>query len=51
MGFKIAEAVYAAVPSGYNPVDAIVSETPDSSKWENGRAASSGQDVQEGAYP
>ena len=39
-GFKIAEAVYAAVPDGYTPVDAIVSDTPDASKWENGKAAS-----------
>ena len=46
VGFKIAEAVYAAVPDGYVPVDSIVSDTPDSSKWENGKAANS---VSEGA--
>lgn len=37
VGFKIAEAVYAAVPSGYTPVYAIISDTPDASKWENGK--------------
>ena len=39
-GFKIAEAVYASVPDGYTPVEAIVSDTPDTSVWENGKAAS-----------
>ena len=41
VGFKIAEAVYAAVPDGYTPVEAIVSDTPDPSVWENGQAAAS----------
>ncbi len=48
-GFKIAEAVYAAVPDGYVPVEAIVSDTPDESKWENGKAATSGEGNGEGA--
>lgn len=43
-GFKIAEAVYAAVPDGYTPVEAIVSDTPDSSVWENGKAADDDDD-------
>ena len=43
-GFKIAEAVYAAVPDGYVPVEAIISDTPDESKWENGKAATQGED-------
>lgn len=38
-GFKIAEAVYAAVPDGYTPVESIVSDTPDTDKWENGKKA------------
>ncbi len=38
-GFKIAEAVYAAVPDGYDPTASIVSETPDATKWQNGQAA------------
>ena len=37
-GFKIAEAVYAAVPDGYTPVESIVSDVPDTDKWENGKA-------------
>ena len=47
-GFKIAEAVYAAVPDGYVPVEAIISDTPDESKWENGKAATSGEGNGEG---
>lgn len=38
-GFKIAEAVYAAVPDGYTPVESIVSDVPDTDKWENGKKA------------
>lgn len=39
-GFKIAEAVYAAVPDGYTPVESIVPDVPDTEKWENGKKAS-----------
>lgn len=53
-GFKIAEAVYAAVPDGYTPVESIVSDTPDTDKWENGKKAADpvddkGKEQQEGA--
>lgn len=39
-GFKIAEAVYAAVPDGYTPVDSIVSDIPDTDKWATGKKSS-----------
>jgi hypothetical protein len=43
-GFKIAEAVYAAVPDGYTPVESIVSDVPDTNKWENGKKATQSVD-------
>lgn len=40
-GFKIAEAVYASVPDGYDPSAAIASGDAElGDKWENGKAAS-----------
>lgn len=56
VGFKIAEAVFAAVPDGYDPSAAVITgDGVDSDKWENGKAASSGakasafQEEEEGA--
>lgn len=40
-GFKIQEAVFAAVPDGYDPSAAISSGEIDSGKWTNGSAAAS----------
>lgn len=48
-GFKIAEAVYAAVPDGYTPVESIVSDVPDTSKWENGKEATATETSSAGA--
>ena len=40
VGFKIAEAIFAAVPDGYDPAASVVSgDGVDSTKWENGKAS------------
>lgn len=41
VGFRIAEAVYAAVPSGYSPSGAVVDNSPAAgdSEWDTGAAA------------
>ena len=63
VGFKIAEAVFAAVPTGYTPSESILSEGIDLTEdgpWMNGvkpasqdseqkAAGDSGQSGQEGA--
>ena len=41
VGFKIAEAVFAAVPANYNPQESILADTVDKSVWMNGGEVSS----------
>ncbi|MBQ9309896.1 MAG: hypothetical protein IJ222_03430 [Bacteroidales bacterium] len=37
VGFRIQEAVYAAVPAGYDPKDSIATSEVDTDLWENGK--------------
>lgn len=50
VGFKVQEAVYAAVPDGYDPTAAIVTDPASySDKWTNGTAPVTEPTVEEGA--
>ena len=40
VGFRVEEAVYAAVPDGYTPSEAIATDPTDGGVWVNGAAAS-----------
>lgn len=50
VGFAIAEAVFASVPDGYTPSEAVITDpTAYSGKWVNGGAAAAANDEGEGA--
>ncbi len=51
VGFAIAEAVFASVPSGYTPSEAVIDGSDAGNAWEHGTTAEAGDtnDEQEGA--
>lgn len=50
VGFKIAEAVYASVPAGYNPSEMVITDANGAGDaWVNGGAAAAAGDETEGA--